>query len=422
MERKLMTGKSGKSFCRLAALLAGLGGLLLPRGASALEWTIGDTKINLGGYIKLDTIYSRFSDAPVPQSTIRDFYVPSGTPIFTTPPGAIRHSYLDFSAKETRVWFGTNTDFGEHKLGSYVEIDFISGQIPQTVLISPTVSAVTGSKIATNAYNPALRRAYITFDDHWLFGQDWSTFQNLDVYVDTIDFIGVTEGTVFVRQPQIRFTYGALQLAIETPETTVYPFRGVAFTKTDDNLIPDFVARLNLKTGFGDFAIAGLARQLRDANTVGGADSNSFGWGGSVSGKVPLLGVPLLGKDDIRFMFNGGRGVGRYLGLFTLGDAFVNSSFGLQSVWEVDGYVAYRHVWTEQWRSNLLLSGLTGFSLGDFLGSTATRRTGSAAVNLLYSPVPKLTLGGEFRVAAREDLAGNSGSLIRFQMAAKYYF
>ena len=83
MERKLMTGKSGKSFCRLAALLAGLGGLLLPRGASALEWTIGDTKINLGGYIKLDTIYSRFSDAPVPQSTIRDFYVPSGTPIFT---------------------------------------------------------------------------------------------------------------------------------------------------------------------------------------------------------------------------------------------------------------------------------------------------------------------------------------------------
>jgi hypothetical protein len=421
MERKLMTGKSGKSLCRLAALLIGLGGLLVPRGASALDWTIGNTKINLGGYVKLDTIYSRFSDGPVPQTIVRDFYVPSGTPIFAT--GAIPHSYLDFSAKETRLWFGTNTDFVEHKLGSYVEIDFISGQIPQTVLISPTVSATTGSKIATNAYNPALRRAYITFDDQWLFGQDWSTFQNADVFPDTIDFIGDEDGTIFVRQPQVRYTYDGVQLAIETPETTVYPFRGIATTKTDDNLLPDVVARLNLKTGFGDFAIAGLARQLRDANTVGGANSNSFGWGGSVSGKMPLLGVPLLRKDDVRFMFTGGRGIGRYLALgSTLGDAFVNSSFGLQSIWVVNGYVAYRHVWTEQWRSNVILSGISGFSIGDFLGSTATRRTGSAAVNLLYSPVPKLTLGGEFRVAGREDLAGNSGSLIRYQMAAKYYF
>src|SRR6202022_1496043 len=125
-------------------------------------------------------------------------YVPSGTPIFTTPPGAIRHSYLDFSAKETRGWFGTNTDSGEHKPGSYVEIDFISGQIPQTVLISPTVSATTGTKIATNAYNPALRRAYITFDDQWLFGQDWSTFQNANVFPDTIEFIGTEAGTIFV--------------------------------------------------------------------------------------------------------------------------------------------------------------------------------------------------------------------------------
>jgi hypothetical protein len=421
MERKSMARKSGNSLSRLAALLVGLGGLLVPRGASAFDWTLGNTKINLGGYVKLDVIYSRFSDGPVPQTIVRDFYVPSGTPIFAT--GVAPHSYLDFSAKETRLWFGTNTDFGEHKLGSYIEIDFISGQIPQTVLTSPTVSATTGTKIATNAYNPALRRAYITFDDQWLFGQDWSTFQNANVFPDTMEFIGNEDGTIFVRQPQVRYTYGPVQVAIETPETTVYPFRGVAFTKTDDNLIPDVVARYNLKTIFGDFAIAGLLRQLRDTNTVGGADSNSVGWGGSISGKVLLLGVPLLGKDDVRFMFTGGRGIGRYLALgSTLGDALVNSSFGLQSVWVVNGYVGYRHVWTQQWRSNLILSGISGFAIGDFLGSTATRRTGSAAVNLLYSPVSPLTLGGEFRVAGREDLAGNAGSLIRFQMGARYYF
>src|SRR5258708_12630115 len=130
MERKLMTGKSGKSLCRLAALLVGLGGLVVPRGWSALDWTIGNTKIPLGGYVKLDTIYSRFSDGPVPQTIVRDFYVPSGTPIFAT--GVIPHSYLDFSAKETRLWFGTNTNFPNHNLEPYPQIHFITAQIPPT--------------------------------------------------------------------------------------------------------------------------------------------------------------------------------------------------------------------------------------------------------------------------------------------------
>jgi len=405
----------GKRVWRSAPLLVGLGGLLLPEGGSAFEWTLGKTKVNLGGYVKLDIIFSRFSDGPVAQSTIRDFYVPSGTPI--VPIGARQHSYLDFSAKETRLWLGTQTDFGQHQLGSYVEIDFISGQIPQVVVISGAeATATTGTKIATNAYNPALRRAYITFDN-WLFGQDWSTFQNTDVFPDTIDFIGPTEGTIFVRQPQVRFTYGGLQLALETPETTVYPFRGAAAAKTDDNFLPDFVARYNLKAGFGDFAFAGLARMLKDVNSIGAVDDSTFGWGVSASGKIPVL-----GKDDIRFMCTGGRGTGRYLGLFTIGDAAVTGSNNLESVWVFDGFAAYRHVWNEEWRSNVFVSGISGFSLGQFLGGTATRGTVSATANLLYSPVTKLTLGGEFRFAERTELTGNSGNLLRFQMSAKYYF
>lgn len=414
MERKPMRARSGTSRCRFTALLLGVVGLFLSRGASAVEWTVDDTTVTLGGYAKLDTIYSRFSDGAVAQSTTRDFYVPGGTPVF--PIGASPHSYLDFHAKETRVWLGTKTSIGDHKLGSWVEIDFISGQIPQVVLISATTSAVTGSKIATNAYNPALRRAYITFDS-LLFGQDWSTFQNVAVLPDGLDFIGPTEGTIWVRQPLVRWTYRGLQLAIETPESFVYPFLGAAPAKTDDNLLPDFVARYDLKTPYGDFALAGLLREMRDLRTVGNADDTSIGWGGSLTGKVPVF-----GKDDIRFMFNGGRGLGRYLGLFTLGDAFVTASNELKSLWIADGFVAYRHVWTEQWRSSFYVSGISGFNLGGNLATTATRRTGSATVNLLFSPVPTLTLGGEFRIAEREDVAGDSGGLLRYQMSAKYYF
>jgi hypothetical protein len=415
MERKLMTGKSGKSVCRLAALLVVLGGLLLPRVASALDWTIGNTTVNLGGFVQLDTIYSRFSDGPVLQSVARDFYLPGATPIF--PAGADAHTYLDFSAKQTRLWFGTNTDFGEHKIGSWVEIDFISGQIPQTVLTSPTTTATTGNKVNVNAYNPALRRAYLTIDNQLLFGQDWSTFVNTDALPDGLDLYDPGDGAVWVLQPQIRFTYGPLQLALETPETTVYPNRDIAATPTNDNYVPDGVVRYNLDLGFASFAIAGLIRELRDHNTVANVNDTTYGYGGSVSGKITLP-----WKDDFRFMATGGRGIGRYVALSTLGDAVVNSTNQLNSIWLLSAFVAYRHFWTDKWRSSLIGSGITGFDIANFLGPTATRRVGSGAFNLLYSPVPQLILGAEVRVAGREDLAASSGSLIRMQASARYTF
>jgi hypothetical protein len=36
--------------------------------------------------------------------------------------------------------------------------------------------------------------------------------------------------------------------------------------------------------------------------------------------------------------------------------------------------------------------------------------------------VPQLTIGAEVRVAGREDLGANAGSLIRMQASAKYTF
>jgi len=68
------------------------------------------------------------------------------------------------------------------------------------------------------------------------------------------------------------------------------------------------------------------------------------------------------------------------------------------------------------------VSGISGLSLGQFLGGTATRGSVSATANLLYSPVTKLTLGAEFRFANRTEVTGNNGNLLRFQMSAKYYF
>jgi hypothetical protein len=368
---------------------------------------IGDVTLTWGGYIKLDTLYSHFSDGPVVQGTGRDTYIPNQIPVATGAADDDSHTYLDFHAKETRLFLKADTAVEGHKLGGYLEMDFI-------------VAQGTGNESVTNAYNPGLRRAYITFDN-WLLGQDWSTFQNMGAIPEVLDFIAFpTDGTVFERQPMVRYTAGSFVFAIENPESTVATnLGGPSYANTDDaNLLPDFVARYNLKASLGDFTIAALARELVDKGQVGGASDKAIGYGASFSGKMPLG----ASKDDIRFMLNGGDGIGRYLALNTVGDAVIDSDGKLDPVRIFSGYVALRHPWDEKTRSSVGVSYLTSNADSDQLAAGATEKVKSAFVNLLYSPVTKLTVGAELRYAQRETVSSDKGDLMRLQFSAKYSF
>ncbi|MGH8444972.1 MAG: DcaP family trimeric outer membrane transporter, partial [Solimonas sp.] len=325
------------------------------------------------------------------------------------------HSTLDFQAKETRLFIRTDTMIDGHKLGTLVEFDFISGQINQTINGAATGS---GNENVTNAYNPALRRAYITYDN-WLLGQDWTTFQNLNAIPETLDFVAFpSDGTVFARQPQVRYSNGGFAIAVENPETTV---SGVG--STDDNILPDLTARYGFKLGTAELMVAGLLRQLKIDNpavvgppAVPKRDDDAVGGGVSLSGKIPL------GKDDIRFMFTGGDGIGRYVALGTATDAVADGS-ELDTVSLFAGYIAYRHPWSTQLRSTLALSGISIDNDKALVNTaTTTKSVYSAAVNLLYSPVKPLTLGVEYRHAKREVENGNDGALDRLQFSAKYLF
>ena len=372
--------------------------------------------VDFGGYVKLDVLYSHFGDGAVAQGTPRDFYVPGATPV--AGPGAAAHSYLNFSAKESRLWLSSNTTVEGYRVGAYLEADFMSGQNPQTA------GNTTPNAITTNAYNPALRRAFLTVDN-WLFGQDWSTFQNAAVLPETADFIGVEDGTVFVRQPPIRYTQGGFQAAIENPETWTYAPQAGTAVKTDDSVLPDVVLRYNLKSGFGDFSFAGLGRQLKvqspsAAGGVAGAGDTAYGWGGSISGKLP---VTVLPGDDVRFMVTGGRGLGRYIALSSIADAGLGANDKFKPVTAYNGFIAYHHQWTQKWRSNLMLSALQGNEMADDnIGGTATKRTEAVAGNLFYSPVKNLSIGAEYRYGRRSDVAGAKGSLDRVEFTAKYVF
>jgi len=379
---------------------AALCGVLVVNPATAAD--VPPTTVTWGGFVKLDALFSRFSEGEVAQSTSRDFYVPGTIPVSAG--GGNSYSVLDLHAKETRLFIKTETDFGEEvgKVGSYVEFDFISG-------------VVSGNEIVTNAYNPALRRAFITYGN-WLMGQEWTTFLNLGSIPETLDFVAwPSEGTVFGRQPMLRYTSGSLAVALENRETTVLPNGGGAVAATGDGVVPDLTARFGFKAGTADLAVAVLARQLTIDNTPV-PDDDQFGAGVSLSGKIGV------GQDDVRFMFTTGEGIGRYVALGTSADAVLDANGELEAIGVTAGYVAYRHPWSDKWRSTATVSTFQADNDTALTGTAVTKSVQSLSVNLLYSPTPKLTFGAELRRAERENEANADGSLDRVQFSSKYLF
>ena len=372
--------------------------------------SFGDTKFSFGGYVKVDALYSRFSDGSVAGSSSgRDFYVPSATPISAGNGNA--SSVFDMHAQQTRFFFKTETPAGDGKsVKAYIEMDF--------------QSPARGSERVTNNYDPGLRHAFLTYDK-WLIGQTWTTFQDLGALPETVDFVGSSDGTVFGRQPQVRYSTGNWQFSVENAETALasrsVPAGAVSITDQGSNAMPDLVARYTHKADFGHISVAALARQLKTSQNAAGQDETTEGYGISLSGKYNLS-----SGDDIRYMATYGSGLGRYVALGTSGDAVVDASGNLEAIDVVAGYVTYRHLWSDKLRSSIQASVLS-IDNPDILAPTAAisdanKTIFSGLTNIIYSVTPKLDIGAEYLHANREVEDGRDGNLDRLQFMAKYSF
>ena len=360
---------------------------------------IGDTEFTYGGYIKLDTMWSDYSaGASAGTSVGRDFYVPS---TLTVGDDDSSDAVFDMHARQSRFNFGTSTllDNGK-KINSKIEIDFLA-------------SAAGGNERVSNSFAPRIRHAFITYDG-WLFGQTWSNFQNVGALPETLDFVGPAEGTVFVRQAQIKYTTGAWSFSLENPESTITTTGG-ARVATDDASLPDFTARYTHKADWGNLVVTALARQL--TYKVGGIDADETSFGVSASGMFKV------GDDNIKFMLTQGKGLGRYVGLNVAHGAVLNGD-ELDAIDSTSGFVAYQHKWNSQWRSTFLYSFFSADNNTDLLSVSGdpTESTQSYSANILYSPVKRLTFGAELKHAERETQSGVDGNLDRLQFSVKYAF
>jgi len=362
------------------------------------------TTFGYGGFVKLNAMASHYTDGnPAAGSVGRDFYLSGVIPV--APPGpagsAGTSAVYDTHAKQSRFWFTTDTTLENgSRLGSRFELDFA---VP-----------AGGDERNTNTYTPVIRRAYFTYDK-WLFGQEWSNFMELGALPETTDFIGPTEGMVFVRQAQVRYTNGPWSVSVENPETTLLPNGGGARIVTDQNSMPDFTARYRHTGDWGFVSVAGLGRQLKIETPAGGS-SDAFGYGLSLTSKINF------GANDVRLMATYGSGIGRYVGLNFFEDGVLDATGDIDTLDVFAAYLAYRHVWSGTLRSNFIL-GYTSVSNDTALtGINANATAQSARVNIMWTPAPKLDFGIEMSTAKRELENGRSGELGRLDFMARYSF
>jgi DcaP outer membrane protein len=370
------------------------------------------TQLFFSGFVKLDALLSKTSDGELADSGIaRDLYVPGLIPVGVAAASQVaqsavdKHESTDFNAhaKFSRIIFGTDSSLDNGRtVQSRLEGDFFGNGL--------------GDQRFNNASGFVLRHAYVNLNNRWLVGQTWSTLMDAATLPESTDLIGPTDGTVFVRQPQVRFTSGNWMLALENPETTLTPIAG-GRVSSDDNRLPDAIVRYNYKTtGGSSLGIAAIVRELAYQSTGANAiDERSAGYGLSVFGKVPL------GLDDVRFALTTGKGLGRYLALNEANDAEINARGELDAIGGSVGFIAYRHLFNPQLRGSVFYA-RAEFNNDGVARLAQTKSSQSLHANLFYSPFPKWDLGTEIILAKRELESGDSGDLIRILASAKYSF
>ncbi|WP_227006646.1 DcaP family trimeric outer membrane transporter [Shewanella donghaensis] len=373
--------------------------------ASALSVTganasvIENTDVHFGGYIKVDTMFSDYSNgAPDSGSISRQFYVP-GTIYGVEGNG---NQVVDFQARETRFNFKTITDINDHKLTGFIELDFMTH--------------ADGNERVSNSYSPRIRHAFVSFDN-WTVGQSWTTFQNPAALPENLDFVGAAEGTPFVRQTQIRYTNGGFQFSVENPETTLNDYQSASRIVSGSGMVPDVVARYNFKTEAGaKLSVAGIARQLKIETRISDTqfDSTAMGYGVSFSGILPV------GADDIKFTATYGEGLGRYMALNYVNAGVIDADGDIEAITSYGGFIAYRHWWNDQWRTSVTASAFSADNDVSLMGENVNKDSYSGYVNLLYSPVKPLTVGVEYMYAKNSKENGIEGELNRVMFSAKY--
>ena len=290
---------------------------------------------------------------------------------------------------------------------------------------TPTAIGDVGGKIegdfwgngGTGSATFRIRHAYLT-TGNWLFGQTWSPFAGQEYAAETVDFNGVTGGSIR-RATQIRYTHPlstATSLTIAGEEDSNSDSRFPALTARLEHKLPD---------SKGAFALRGMLHEKRGVatSTVNGQVQNTedekAGYGAAIGAWYQLNPANKLSGQFFHVKgdgsFNYGTGTGFSVNAAT-GDLYFDEYNSAQ--------LGLTHAFNPKMRSTVALSWVDFKDSSQFALANpgANRELKQASINLFYKPVSSIDLGGEYTYGNREVFNGDEGKQSHLNLMARYNF
>jgi hypothetical protein len=284
------------------------------------------------------------------------------------------------TAQTSRFGFETSTPTQYGTLNTKVEGDFY---------------AYCGSECNRNRFR--LRHAYGEYAG-WLIGQTWSTFMDLDNTPETVDFNGPV-GTPFSRRMMVRYTYADPKVGNK--------FTFAAEDPDNGSRMPNLVARFDKSFDWGAINVRALGHEKRSST------DSKYGGGFGLGGSYKLTGDDLLMAqwsyvegDADNMVGSSGYVVDPVTGKITF-DKVHGAVFG------------WAHTFDPTLRGNVAL-GLTNSRADPALFDND--KLTQLHMNMVYVPVKNVELGAEFIYGTRKTFDGDSGTLSRFDLMARYSF
>ena len=262
-------------------------------------------------------------------------------------------------------------------------------------------------------------------------GQTWSPFMDIDVFPNSLEYWG-PNGMVFFRNVQVRWmplrsSRGRITLALERPGASadqgVYSGRiELQGVKPRFNF-PDFSWQARMIRDWGYLQLAGIVRKIgwvdtnNDAFNLGG---HAIGWGLNLSSNLKM------GKNDVaKLEVVYGAGIQNYMNDAPVDVGIKNTGNPARPIKGVAlpmlGIVSFLdHNWSGHFSSSI------GYSMLNIENSNAQNPSDFhqghyALTNLLYHPIPKVTIGGEFQYGRRVNFRdGFNANDYRMQFSFKY--
>ena len=261
-------------------------------------------------------------------------------------------------------------------------------------------------------------------------GQYWSTFMDIDVFPNSIEYWG-PNGMVFYRNVQARWTPWSdgdsrLAISLERPGASGDGGKFADYVELEgvsgDFELPDLAAHVRYAQDWGHVQLAGILRNIKwvDTNDDGiDLSGDELGWGLNLSTNYRI------GPHVFRGSLVYGEGIQNYMNDATI-DIGVVEEAGRPIAGEtipMIGVVAFLDLnWSDQWTSTI------GYSLLDTdptngQSASSFKKGQYALTNLLWHPVPNFFIGPELQWAKRDNFRdGFSSDDFRVQVSAKWNF